>query len=601
MADKLDRDNDKLEKEILKRIKDIYTKADLEIQDQYRQFTKDWKHNVDFLEMAMQKAEKTGDKKLLAELQYEYKRIMLNGMNQDTRFRNMLEQTKQELLHANETALAFVNGQMKEVYALNANGETSRLIKDAKIVAAKMGDEEKAFVRGVSWELVNPNTVRNIVVNGRTLLPYKEVDGVKYERWATKKINAEMLQGIIRGEGLRKLADRLQNVSAMDLKAAIRNARTMYTSAQNSGRLTSMEQAAEKGIILKKVWRSVEDERTRESHILLDGETQPLDEEFSNGLMYPGDPDGEPEEVYNCRCSMDHDIEGFETTLSEDKQGVIEVEVEGEEQPAPEIKPEEPSSNNPSVEQALQEQMDLIEQYGSLSNMMLNGSSEELSAWSAAQAVTGKSDKDVLAEMSADAAHWEKLIGTQTEEFMQPFMDQLLGVATEEEISALRLWTGETYADINRYLRYGITTDEVSRKAALDIERALSKTETPEDLYVKRGTGTRHILDGVIGDWRQDPALLIGHDFSDAGFTATTPLASGGFSGVGQDQAELFIHVPKGTHGAYIADVSHNGFEKEFLLQRGYSYRIVRAEYRENKFFPEESDLKIWCEVIPNE
>jgi hypothetical protein len=30
----------------------------------------------------------------------------------------------------------------------------------------------------------------------------------------------------------------------------------------------------------------------------------PLDEAFSNGLMYPGDENGPPEEVINCRCTL---------------------------------------------------------------------------------------------------------------------------------------------------------------------------------------------------------------------------------------------------------------------------------------------------------
>ena len=46
------------------------------------------------------------------------------------------------------------------------------------------------------------------------------------------------------------------------------------------------------------------DDRTRPSHLELDGERRDLDEEFSNGLQYPGDPDGDPSEVYNCRCTM---------------------------------------------------------------------------------------------------------------------------------------------------------------------------------------------------------------------------------------------------------------------------------------------------------
>ena len=46
------------------------------------------------------------------------------------------------------------------------------------------------------------------------------------------------------------------------------------------------------------------DERTRESHAQLNGVRVDVNEKFPNGLMYPADPDGEPAEVYNCRCKV---------------------------------------------------------------------------------------------------------------------------------------------------------------------------------------------------------------------------------------------------------------------------------------------------------
>jgi uncharacterized protein with gpF-like domain len=52
------------------------------------------------------------------------------------------------------------------------------------------------------------------------------------------------------------------------------------------------------------------DSRTRDSHRLMDGETVGVNEEFSNGLMYPGDPSGDPSEVYNCRCTVVSVVDG---------------------------------------------------------------------------------------------------------------------------------------------------------------------------------------------------------------------------------------------------------------------------------------------------
>ena len=259
----------------------------------------------------------------------------------------------------------------------------------------------------------------------------------------------------------------------------------------------------------------------------------------------------------------------------------------------------------PSVSEEFQNafdgQVDLLKQYGNVTNIMLKGSSDDLMKWSELQKITNLDEKSILKELSKDAKGWETILASQTEEKMQPFVNQLLDVATDEELGALNLWTGETYANINKYLRYGVNVDEISKKAAHDIEAVLNKVQTTEEIIVHRGTGTKHIFEKMIGDWKTDPTILIGQEFSDLGFTATSPLVEGGFSGVGATQCELFIKVPVGTHGAYIAQEAHNELEREFLLQRGYSYRIIDAEYRSNPLFPDEQDLKVWCEVILDE
>lgn len=69
---------------------------------------------------------------------------------------------------------------------------------------------------------------------------------------------------------------------------------------------------------IRKKWVATLDGRTRPSHQEIDGKIQELDDEFSDGLQYPGDPNGYLSEVYNCRCTMvaylpDYDSEGEET------------------------------------------------------------------------------------------------------------------------------------------------------------------------------------------------------------------------------------------------------------------------------------------------
>ena len=63
---------------------------------------------------------------------------------------------------------------------------------------------------------------------------------------------------------------------------------------------------------IQKEWICTHDDRTRQSHLNLDGVRVGINEEFPNGCKYPGDPDGAPAEVYNCRCTMRSVIAGYD-------------------------------------------------------------------------------------------------------------------------------------------------------------------------------------------------------------------------------------------------------------------------------------------------
>ena len=109
----------------------------------------------------------------------------------------------------------------------------------------------------------------------------------------------------MQGEPLKQMADRLQkNIPTMNRDSAIRTARTAFTGAQNAGRMDSYKFANDIGIKVRKRWVATIDARTRHSHQILDGETVEWNKKFSNNCRYPGDPQGRPEEIYNCRCTM---------------------------------------------------------------------------------------------------------------------------------------------------------------------------------------------------------------------------------------------------------------------------------------------------------
>ena len=70
------------------------------------------------------------------------------------------------------------------------------------------------------------------------------------------------------------------------------------------------QQAEQQGIrkSVQKMW--VTGDNPRPEHAMMDGETVPVWETFSNGLNWPGDDDGDPDETCGCNCSTEIIIGG---------------------------------------------------------------------------------------------------------------------------------------------------------------------------------------------------------------------------------------------------------------------------------------------------
>ena len=289
MADTAHRLTDEKLEEMEKRLSAIYSRAEKEIQETAEKYFAKFKEKDD----KYQKKYESG--KMSKEEYKQWQHWRRSKVTYGKKFTDMKEQCAQQLLHVNETAVAYINGELPEVYALNYN--------------ALAGSVDG--VGGYSFTLVDADTVRNLAVTDTSLLPYKELDPAKDIPWNMKKINAETLQGILQGESMDKIAKRLRNVQKMNKTQAIRSARTIVTGAENKGRLDSHRRAEEDGIILEEKWVATKDGRTRHSHAMLNGETKKTNETFSNGLEYPGDPSGRPEEVYNCRCTLVAKVNGF--------------------------------------------------------------------------------------------------------------------------------------------------------------------------------------------------------------------------------------------------------------------------------------------------
>ena len=281
---------DKELEELEKRIRAIYNRANKEVQKKASKYFKRFSALDKQKKALVDAGEMTED---------AYKKWKTGKVMTGKHWETLKKQTAQTLHEANVVAREYANRSLPKIYAANYNQIALGLNRQ---------------VKGISFELVNQQTVRNLAIKDKTLLPYKTVNEKKDVRWNTQKVNSEILQGILQGESVDDLAERLENVTEMNESSSVRNARTAVTSAENKGRMDMIHEAEDHGVRTKKVWLSVHDKRTREAHLALSGMEADPDEPFEiwgMKIMYPGDPDAEPEMVYNCRCTLTYRVVGF--------------------------------------------------------------------------------------------------------------------------------------------------------------------------------------------------------------------------------------------------------------------------------------------------
>ena len=207
----------------------------------------------------------------------------------------MADSLTRDLNNRNKIAASMIRGHMREVFVQNANYAEFSI--------------ERFVGFNTSFNMYNVWTVDRLIRKKPNLLPKVQVDDRKDHAWNSPKLRNAITQGILKGEGIPKIAKRLEEIFGMNQKASVRNARTATTAAQNGGRLETYYEADEMGIHVKKMWMANVDTRTRHSHRLLDGQVKELHQDFdlqmsNKKIKYPGDPTAPAEEIWNCRCRV---------------------------------------------------------------------------------------------------------------------------------------------------------------------------------------------------------------------------------------------------------------------------------------------------------
>jgi HK97 family phage portal protein len=120
-------------------------------------------------------------------------------------------------------------------------------------------------------------------------------------------IRDALAAGVDAGEGIDPIAQRIRDVfDEADSSRARLIARTEVISAYN-GSTALVGQQLPADTVAGREWIAVQDDRTRADHADADGQVVGVDEPFDVGgeqLDYPGDPNGSPENICNCRCTL---------------------------------------------------------------------------------------------------------------------------------------------------------------------------------------------------------------------------------------------------------------------------------------------------------
>ena len=237
----------------------------------------------------------------------DYKQWRLNQIGRGERYQAMRDKVANRVTDANAVAVSYTNDATPGIYSLNRNYSAYTIEQVAGNVGFDLWDEQ---------------TVKRLMVEKPDLMPYyppkralKRGIDLAYGK---KQITASVTSSILQGKSIKHMADDLQKrITTMSRDSAIRTARTAVTGAQNAGRMDSYAAAEKMGIKLKKEWFATLDARTRHSHAMLDGEQVAQDKKFSNGCRFPGDPQGPPWEIYNCRCTLVAAVEGVDTSTAQ--------------------------------------------------------------------------------------------------------------------------------------------------------------------------------------------------------------------------------------------------------------------------------------------
>lgn len=428
------------------------------------------------------------------------------------------------------TVAKTVNDAVKETYKVNFD-----------YGAESLGTLET----GIDFGMINREAVLKAATSPLALTAIEENKDAVLA--AVKK---SIISSVVSGASIDTMASRIQKDLQTNANNAVRIARTETTRVMGEARNELLQQAQDLGLHVIKVWIATNDDRTRESHVHINGEEREMDQPFSNGLMFPGDTStGDPGETINCRCAMAAKTIPTEAQKKESNDPFSNVTIK-------------------STERNIDAQM-----------------KAEYDAWKAAKALS----KNNVAQVSRPAANISDYTPLNSREIAAN--DKYIASLPSNQKNSISEYTGQRYRTINSDLRTGAESQQYIKDIIADMDAAFRNapalqtnttvarrisTQNLDDLF---GPGTFDLFEeaSMLNSNNYNPASyellkkrLIGTSMTDAGFVSTTNSTRVG------SMSTFKFTLPKGyNNGIYVPKISHFPAEEEFLLNRGQTF-VVR-------------------------
>lgn len=489
------------------------------------------------------------------------------------RWEEMRSNLALDLHNSNRIARSIVNSYMPDAYAANFNygvfqveklayantaftlynrEAVERILKDNPQILPPPGQQMKNTFGEFDAYKKAKEEGRDIKIDPKKQKAFdKYIKNNRDIRWQEGQLQSVVTQAVLQGESIPNMARRIANtMGEMNRKATTRYARTAMTEAQSAGRVNAYKRCKDMGIDVSQQWMATHDAFTRDSHVMLDGEIREIGKPFSNGCEYPGDPNGRPAEIWNCRCTLVpvlNKYKHFGTSLAYD--GKIDGMTYDEWKAA--------HAEGAAAQLARYETPTAEER----SNYRSFGTGEEANAY------FGRRPERSLRRQ--DREEYDRQMQAYRESMFGEWYENL----TSDQTVSIGSYSGDAYSGINGLLRGEMTEKMVDMWNATEsrtiqdmiqnVESAIDNFELKDPIKVYR-TCENDVLESL--------QLSVGSSFHDDGFGSTSVLSKKVASG----NIVMEINVPAGKgHGAWINPLSGAEDEEyEFLLQRGSDYVV---------------------------